>query len=168
MKRVLVIGAGGAGKSTFARQLGERLKIDVKHLDKFHWRPGWQEPAKEEWLETVKELTSEESWIIDGNYGGTLETRIQRCDTIVFLDLPRLVCLWRVVKRRLLNRNRTRPDMAEGCNEKLDWEFITWIWNYSRRSRPEVMKLLREHAETKQIVWLRSRAEVRRFLDGQS
>jgi adenylate kinase family enzyme len=164
MKRVLVIGPGGAGKSTFATRLGERLNLDVKHLDKFHWQPGWQAPAKDDWLETVKQLTSEESWIIDGNYGGTLETRIQRCDTIIFLDLPRLICLWRVVKRRILNRHRPRPDMAEGCNEKLDWEFITWIWNYSRRSRPKVVKLLREHSETKQIVWLRSTAEVKAFL----
>ena len=164
MKRVLVIGPGGSGKSTFARRLGERLNIEVKHLDRFFWRPGWQEPAKDEWLDTVKELTSEGAWIIDGNYGGTLETRIQRCDTIVFLDLPRLLCLWRIAKRRLLYRSRSRPDMAEGCHEKLDWEFVRWVWSYSRRSRPKVVKLLREHSETKQIVWLRSRAEVEKFL----
>ena len=167
MKRVLVIGSGGSGKSTFASRLGELLNIEVKHLDQLYWRPGWQEPPKEEWLEQVKELTSGDSWIVDGNYGGTLEARIQRCDTIIFLDLPRLVCLWRIAKRRLLYRNRSRPDMAEGCNEKLDLEFVSWVWGYSRRSRPKVVKLLREHSETKQIIWLRSRADVRRFLDGQ-
>ena len=164
MKKVIVIGPGGAGKSTVARRLGERLNIEVKHLDRFYWQPGWQEPPKEEWLEKVKELTSADTWIIDGNYGGTLETRIERCDTIVFLDLPRLLCLWRIAKRRLLYRDRSRPDMAEGCNEKLDWSFVQWVWNYSRRSRPKVIKLLRESSATKQIVWLRSRAEIEKFL----
>ena len=164
MKKVLVIGPGGAGKSTLARRLGELLEIDVKHLDRFYWRAGWQEPAKDEWLNTVKELTSAPSWILDGNYGGTLATRIEHCDTIIFLDLPRLVCVWRIVKRRLFNRNRSRPDMAEGCNEKLDWSFVQWVWNYARDSRPQVVRLLAEHAATKQIVWLRSRAEVEEFL----
>jgi adenylate kinase family enzyme len=164
MKRVLVIGSGGSGKSTLARRLSELLKIDVKHLDRLYWQPGWQEPTKEEWLERVKELTSDDSWIMDGNYGGTLDVRIQRCDTIVFLDLPRTLCLWRIFKRRLLYRNRSRPDMTEGCPEKIDLEFVSWVWNYSRRSRPKVVQLLREHSETKQIVWLRSKAEIRKFL----
>ena len=167
MKRVLVIGSGGSGKSTFAKSLGELLGIEVKHLDSFYWRPGWQETPKDEWLDKVRELASADSWIIDGNFGGTLETRIQHCDTIVFLDLPRLVCLWRIAKRRLLYRGRSRPDMGEGCPEKLDWEFVNWVWGYSRRSRPKVVKLLAEHGATKRIVWLRSRAEVRRFLDEQ-
>lgn len=167
MKRVLVIGSGGSGKSTFAKRLGELLDIEVKHLDSFYWRRGWQEPPKEEWLEQVKELASEESWIMDGNFGGTLELRIQHCDTIVFLDLPRVLCLWRILKRRLVYRGRSRPDMAEGCQEKLDLEFVRWVWNYSRRSRPKVLKLLQEHSGTRQIVWLRSRADVRRFLDEQ-
>jgi len=164
MRRVLVIGSGGSGKSTFAKRLGELLDIDVKHLDGFYWRAGWQEPSKEEWLDKVKELASEDSWIMDGNFGGTLELRIQHCDTIIFLDLPRLLCLWRIAKRRLIYRGRSRPDMAEGCHEKLDWEFVRWVWNYRHRSRPKILKLLREHSGTKQIFWLRSRPHVRRFL----
>ena len=161
-----MIGPGGSGKSTFARRLGQLLGIEVKHLDKFYWRAGWTKPSKEEWLQTVDELISGDSWIIDGNFGGTLEQRVERCDTIIFLDLPRLLCLWRVTKRRILYRNRSRPDMAEGCNEKLDREFIDWVWNYSRRSRPGIIKLLNENSETKKIVWLRSNAEVERFLHG--
>ena len=85
-------------------------------------------------------------------------------DTIIFLDMPRLVCLWRVTKRRLTYRNRSRPDMAEGCNEKLDLEFVDWVWNYSSRSRPRVLKLLEEKKTSKKIVWLRSNAEVEQFL----
>jgi adenylate kinase family enzyme len=163
MKRVLVIGPGGAGKSTFAKRLGELLGIEVKHLDKFYWRAGWTKPANDDWLKTVTELTSGGSWIMDGNFGGTLDLRLRSCDAIVFLDMPRLLCLWRITKRRLLYRNRSRPDITEGCNEKLDLEFVSWVWNYAHRSRPRVIKLLEEHSGSKEIVWLRSNAEVERF-----
>jgi adenylate kinase family enzyme len=163
MKRVLVIGPGGAGKSTFAKRLGKLLGIEVKHLDRFYWRAGWTKPSKDDWLKTVTELTAGDSWIMDGNFGGTLDLRVRSCDTIIFLDMPRLLCLWRVTKRRLLYRNRSRPDMAEGCNEKLDLEFMSWVWNYSHRSRPRVVKLLEEHSRSKEIVWLRSQADVEKF-----
>jgi len=164
MKRVLVIGPGGAGKSTFAKRLGEALNIEVKHLDVAYWRSGWSKPSEDEWVQTVNQLISGDTWILDGNFGGTLELRLRHCDTIIFLDMPRLLCVWRVVKRRLLYRNRSRPDMAAGCHEKLDLDFLLWVWNYSQRSRPRVVKLLREQAGGKEVVWLRSQREVERFL----
>jgi len=164
MRRILVIGSGGAGKSTFATRLGQLLDIEVIHLDKFFWRSGWVESPPDEWVRTVTKLVNRDSWIMDGNYGGTLELRIQRCDTIVFLDLSRLLCVWRIVKRNLRYRRGGRPDMAEGCHEKLDPEFVSWVWNYPRRSRPKVVELIRTHADGKRIVWLRSKAEVKKFL----
>lgn len=164
MRRILVIGSGGSGKSTLATKLGQLLDLEVSHLDKFYWRPGWQKPTPEEWLQTVTDLINRDSWIIDGNYSGTLGLRIQKCDTIVFLDMPRLLCLWRIVKRNFRYRRGGRPDIAEGCLEKLNWEFVSWVWNYSRRSRPKVMKLIRAHSEEKRVVWLRSNADVQKFL----
>jgi adenylate kinase family enzyme len=164
MRRILVIGSGGAGKSTVARRLGKLLDLEVNHLDKFFWKPGWVESPNDEWLQTVTELINRDSWIIDGNYGGTLPLRLQKCDTIVFLDMPRLLCLWRIVKRNFQYRRGTRPDMAEGCAEKLDFEFVSWVWNYSRTTRPKVVRLIREHSEGKRVVWLRSRREVEKFL----
>lgn len=164
MKRVLVIGPGGSGKSTFARRLGQILGIEVKHLDSFYWRSGWTKPSNEDWIKTVNDLISRDSWIIDGNFGGTLPLRVERCDTVIFLDMPRLLCLWRITKRRITYRKRSRPDMAEGCHEKLDLEFIRWVWNYPNRSRPRVIKLLNENRAAKTIVWLRSNDDVERFL----
>lgn len=164
MKRILVIGSGGAGKSTVATKLGQLLNLEVIHLDKFFWKSGWVEPPRDEWLQTVIQLVNRESWIIDGNYSGTLEVRIQRCDTIVFLDLSRFLCVWRIAKRSLQYRHRSRPDMAEGCLEKLDPGFVSWVWNYPRRSRPQVVELIRTHADKKRVVWLRSQCDVKRFL----
>ena len=102
MRRVLVIGSGGSGKSTVAARLGELLGLEVNHLDKFYWRAGWVEPAQDEWIKTVTELMDKDSWVMDGNYSGTLELRLQRADTIVFMDLPRLLCMWRILKRYFL------------------------------------------------------------------
>jgi adenylate kinase family enzyme len=164
MRRILVIGSGGAGKSTFATRLGQLLDIEVIHLDKLFWRSGWVESPRDEWVRTVTELVNRDSWIMDGNYGGTLELRMQSCDTIVFLDLSRLLCVWRIVKRNLRYRRGGRPDMAEGCHEKLDPEFVSWVWNYPRRSRPKVVELIRSHADGKRVVWLRSKGEVEKFL----
>lgn len=166
MKKVLVIGSGGAGKSTFARRLGELLDIEVIHLDALYWHPGWIETPKAAWAERVAELVNRDAWIMDGNYSGTFDIRLKACDTLIFLDMPRLVCLWRVLKRFLSYRNRSRPDMAAGCPEKLSREFILWVWNYPKTRRPKILKWMRENSESKKVVRLRSPAEAQKYLDG--
>lgn len=166
MKRVLVIGPGGAGKSTFARRLGVRLGLRVIHLDRAYWRSGWVEPPKDEWRRRVEELCGGDSWIMDGNYSGTLGVRLAACDTVVFMDLPRSLCLWRVLKRAVMYRRSPRPDMAEGCREKLDFKFLYWVWTYPKARRPKVLSLLERHAGEKRIIRLRSSAEVEEFLLG--
>lgn len=163
----MVIGSGGSGKSTFARRLGEILGVEVVHLDREHWRPGWVEPPKEVWRSRVERLSGGESWIIDGNYSGTLDVRLAACDTVVFLDLPRSVCLWRVLKRSVTLRGRTRPDMGEGCVEQFDLSylsFLAWVWNYPSRTRPKVFEKIEKHARGKRVVRLRTPASVEQFL----
>jgi adenylate kinase family enzyme len=164
MRKVLVLGSGGAGKSTLANQLGELLNIEVLHLDKFYWHAGWIETPKAEWLKTVEELLWRDAWIMDGNYSGTLDLRFAACDTVIFLDMPRTLCLWRILKRAVMYRKKSRPDMAEGCPERLPCEFILWVWNYPQRTRPKVLGMLGSSLEGKKIVRLRSRSEVKRFL----
>ncbi len=167
MKKVLVIGPGGAGKSTLARRLGALLNIEVLHLDKFYWHAGWIEMPKGEWLKTVEELLRRDAWIMDGNYSGTLDIRFEACDTVIFLDMARTLCLWRILKRAVMYRNKSRSDMAEGCHERLTLEFILWIWNYPNRSRPKIIKMLESNLEGKKIVWLRTQSDVKRFLAAQ-
>ncbi|HVG30603.1 MAG TPA: DNA topology modulation protein [Pyrinomonadaceae bacterium] len=164
MKKILVIGSGGAGKSTFSKRLGDALGLEVIHLDRLYWKPGWVEPPKPEWRARVEELLRGDSWIMDGNYSGTLDIRLGACDTVIFLDVPRAVCLWRVLKRAAVYRSGGRADMAEGCDEHFNPEFMRWIWNYPKRSRAKIFRLLGAGARDKTVVLLRTRAEIESFL----
>lgn len=164
MKRVLVIGSGGSGKSTFAPRLGERLGLPVVHLDKVFWHPGWVETPKDEWKRKVEALCGGDSWVMDGNYSGTLDVRLEACDTVIFLDLPRVLCTWRVLKRAVMYRQSARPDMAAGCRERIDLKFLFWVWSYPSRRRPKILARLDELAGRKKIYRLSSSVEIERFL----
>ena len=165
MKRILIIGSGGAGKSTFARSLHEATGIELIHLDKVFWKPNWVETPKDEWKKTVEDLLTKDSWIMDGNFGGTMEMRIAACDTVIFLDLPRTICVWRAYKRVLIYKKNSRPDMAEGCDEKFDLKFLKWIWDYPTRTKPRVEALLKRFQNEKNIIRLKSKSEVEDFLE---
>lgn len=162
--KILIIGSGGAGKSTFASRLHELTGIELIHLDKLYWQPNWVEPSKDEWKKTIEGLIKKDSWIMDGNYSGTMEMRIAACDTMIFLDLPRTLCVWRAVRRFLLYKKNSRPDMAEGCDEQFDLKFLKWIWDYPKRSKPKVEALLKRFENEKTIIYLESKWEIENFL----
>ncbi|MFN2513084.1 MAG: DNA topology modulation protein [Pyrinomonadaceae bacterium] len=164
MKKILVIGSGGAGKSTFAKRLGRNLKLEVIHLDSLYWSPGWVEMPKDKWREIVEELVKGDSWIIDGNYGGTLDLRLAACDGVVFLDVPRWICVGRVLKRVARYRKGRRPDVAAGCPERVNAEFLKYIWDYPRKRKPRLLEKLKSYSQTRKVTILRSQAEIESFL----
>ncbi|WP_251127837.1 MULTISPECIES: AAA family ATPase [unclassified Exiguobacterium] len=135
MKRIMIIGSGGAGKFTLARQLGERLQLDVYHLDALMWKPGWVMATREERISIQQQLVKKGEWIIDGNFGNTLDLRLQAADTVILIDLPRIVCIYRVLKRVIRYRGTTRPDMGAFCEEKLDFAFLKRCDLSSRNNR---------------------------------
>ncbi|HEY9621588.1 MAG TPA: DNA topology modulation protein [Crinalium sp.] len=164
MRKILILGSGGAGKSTLARAIAQTLQLEVIHLDAHYWQAGWVESSPEEWQKTVEILLQKESWVMDGNYGGTLDLRLSVADTIIFLDMPRLTCLWRIVKRRLQYAGKTRPDMASDCPEQLNWEFIRYVWSYPDRRRRSILEKLRARPTDQTVIVLRSPTQVRDFL----
>lgn len=166
MKKILIIGSSGAGKSTFARRLSAATCLPVVHLDRLFWNPGWVETPKDEWHERVEKILREDRWIMDGNFSGTLDMRIAASDTVIFLETPRLVCIYRILKRVVLYRPGSRPDMAEGCHERFNWEFLKWVWDYPHRSKPKVEKLLEKYQGEKKVIRLKSKREAEEFLAG--
>ena len=166
MRRVCIIGCSGSGKSRLAAELGVLLGLPVVHLDAVHWRPGWERPLEEEWRSRHAQLLRPDAWILDGNYGGTMEERIAASDTVILLARSRATCLYRVFKRSLAGWGRRRPDLAPGCREKLpSAEFLRWIWSYNRIHLPRILRRLERVRREKSVVILRSDAEVRDFLD---
>ena len=162
MQRVLVIGSPGAGKSTVAARLAERMSLPLIHLDQHYWQPGWIEPDKTTWEQEVTRLISSERWVMDGNYGGTLPLRLQRADTVIDLQLPAWVCVARVVRRALKQFGRTRADMARGCPERLDFSFIAYTARFPSATRPRIERL--KAGFPGRWITLRSNADVRQFL----
>ena len=160
MRRVLVIGSGGAGKSAFAEQLSARTGLPLTHLDALYWQPGWVPLPPAAWVVTVADLMARETWILDGNFGGTLERRLAACDTVVFLDQSRWVCLGRVLRRWWRYRGRARPDMPPGCPEHLSAVYLHWIWTHPAARRPRVLELLGQVGPQVRVVHLRSAGEV--------
>ena len=123
MERIIIIGCGGAGKSTLARKLGEVLDLPVVHLDKLFWKPGWVETSHEEFDALLAQELAKDHWIMDGNFNRTMPERMKRCDTIIYLDFSRFACLMGVLKRVITTYGKVRPDMGEGCPERIDLEF---------------------------------------------
>lgn len=164
MEKILIIGCGGSGKSTLARALGEKLDIPVIHLDKLWWRPGWQHISREEFTTIVQQELAKDAWIMDGNFNHTLALRLQRCDTVIYLDFSRIACLMGVVKRILTTYGTVRPDMGEDCPERLDWDFLKWVWNFNKEHRSENMALLSQAPHVKVHI-LKNRRQVNKFLE---
>jgi adenylate kinase family enzyme len=163
VNRVIIIGCGGSGKSTLSRILSEKINLPVVHLDKLFWKEGWINISKEEFDILLNKELKKEKWIIDGNYDRTLKERLKRCDTIIYLDYPRRTCLLGVVKRVISSYGRTRLDMAAGCPERFDFEFMKWIWNFNKKHRENFYNTLKEE-KNKKIYIFKNRRECNEFI----
>jgi adenylate kinase family enzyme len=166
MRRVAIIGCSGGGKSTLALALGERLGLPVVHLDNLFWRPGWTESPIEEFRPGVEAAAAGEAWVMDGNFIAASALRFARADTIIWIELPTWLCLWRAVARMLLSFGAVRPDLAPGCPERFDLEFYGYILSWNRVIRPKMTRALETFAPNARVIRLTSDAAKARFLAG--
>ena len=159
MKKIVVIGCPGSGKSTLSRELHSKTGIPLYHLDMMYWNADKTTVEKRVFLERLSTVLEKDEWIIDGNYGATMELRIQKCDTVIFLDYPLDICLDGINSRR----GKPRSDMPWIEPEQYDEEFIEFIKNYNLQSRPKVMELLDKYSY-KNVFTFKSRNEANEFL----
>ena len=162
MKKVIVIGCPGSGKSTVSRALHNKTGIPLYHLDMMYWNADKTTVEKNVFLERLSAVLEKDEWIIDGNYGSTMELRMAACDTVIFLDYPLDVCLDGIKERR----GKPRSDMPWIETEE-DAEFIEFIKNYNEQQKPKVLELLKKYND-KNIIILESREQADAFLNGEN
>lgn len=160
-KRILLIGCPGSGKSTLAKKLGEVTKLPVIHLDTIYWLPHWERRPQEEFDAILKEKLEEEYWIIDGNYNRTLDLRVSYCDLIIYLDIPRITCLYSVIKRRFQYAHKSREDMQKECNEVIDYSFISYVYKFNKTHKKRYYEML-NNIDKKYII-IRKRRDINKL-----
>jgi adenylate kinase family enzyme len=165
MQRILVMGSSGSGKSRFARRLCDITGLPFVSLDALFWKPGWQPSEPVEFDARVIEAANQPRWVMDGNYTNrTGELRRQLADTFIWFDLPRRTCMTGILKRIAGSYGQVRPEMAEGCPEKIDLEFFRYVWTYRARQRPKLLKFFEGLRPDQALVCFTERAQADRYL----
>lgn len=164
--KIAIYGYSGSGKSTLARRLGEYHQMDVLHFDSVQFLPGWKIRDEEDKKTITKEfMDTHDAWVIDGNYSKLYsERRLEEADLIVLMLFNRLNCLYRVIKRYIKYKNKTRPDMGIGCIEKIDLEFVWWILHEGRtkRAKEKYRNICKKYS--KKVVVIRNQKELDKWM----
>ncbi len=158
MRRVLIIGPCGSGKSTLARELAPKLGLPLVHMDQLGWQPGWVETEKSELAARLKAAVAQDAWLIEGHYGSVLAPRLERADTVIYLDFPIRLCLSRLIRRIITHRGRARPDMPDDCPERFDLAFFWYVINWNSGPRPRTEAAIAPWAD--KVVRLKSPDEL--------
>ena len=168
MRRVIIVGCAGTGKSTLAKRLGQQLGIPVVHLDRLNWEPGWKEVGTEEFRARLARAIAGDTWITDGNYAiHSFDLRMPRADLVIWVDQPALRCFWRVFKRALKSYVSEHEDLAKHCKERLDHRFmgrLRFIANFNRINRPRIEQMRMLHGPDVPLLILRGDSEINEFL----
>ena len=158
MNRIMVIGCPGSGKSTFSKKLHQITELPLYHLDMMYWNADKTTVEKAVFKERLYNTIQLDKWIIDGNYGSTMELRLQACDTVIFLDYPLDVCLEGIRERK----GKKRTDIPWVENEEAT-ELIEFVKNFNFQSRPKLIELLEKYSY-KTIYIFKTRKDANNFL----
>jgi adenylate kinase family enzyme len=165
MQRIAIVGCSGGGKSTLALAVGARLGLPVIHLDNLYWKPGWTGSDIEDMRPKVEAEAARERWVIEGNFTGASRLRFERADTIIWIELPTWLCLWRAFARMLLAFGAVRPDLAPGCPERFDLAFYRYIVSWNRLTRPKLARAIAGSAPGARLIRLASDRDKAAFLE---
>lgn len=164
MKRVLIIGSNGAGKSTFSYTLAEKTNLPLIHLDQLYWRNNWEVTPKEEFLSLVSAEAQKPCWIIEGNNIRSLEDRLQFADTIFWFEFPPALCVWNVLKRTFKYHGTVRPDMPDECVSRLNAGFLKDVWRFNKKNHAKICEKLAANKNI-QVVRFTNYKQVRAYLE---
>lgn len=165
-ERVMVIGCSGGGKTTLSMRLSDLLALPYISMDReFFWLPGWQKRDKAEELSLIAHAVSRERWLMDGNGPSSFHLRLPRADLVIWVRMPRMVCVKGALVRAITHLGRTRQEMALGCKERIDFEFLRFIWNFERKSAPVVEQKLAQFGGDVPVFQVKSRDEMKQLLD---
>ena len=164
MEKIVIIGSSGAGKTTLAKELCPILKMKkVIHLDRLFWQCGWKGKTRGTRIDIMNRLVQEKRWIIEGTYLCSSGPRLEAADTIIFLDISPLLCLWRILKRHREHRGPSRRDLPEGCTDKLTLSRILKVLAFPLRERRKLEEDLGKFPPEK-VIRLHSAKEVEGFI----
>jgi adenylate kinase family enzyme len=164
--RILVVGCSGGGKSTLSQKIATRFGLPYVSIDRdVLWLPGWVQRDKLEQRSIVAEKILSERWIMDGTNPSSFDIRLPRTDVVIWVRMPRLLCIWGAISRWFKWIGRTRPEMAPGCPEKVEWQFLKFIWTFEEKFAPRIMTGLAQHGPEVPVLQLTSRRQMRALLD---
>lgn len=163
-EKIVIVGSCGSGKTTLSNRLSEISGIEVIHLDRIYWQADWISISEDAFRNEQIKLLRKARWIVDGNYASSFELRLTKADTVIFLDYNRYICIWRVLKRWMKFRGRLRPDVADGCYEKMEWDFLKYIWRFPKDTRPLMLDTLDKYENLNKII-LKNTQETNRMIE---
>ena len=169
MRRIIVVGSQGSGKTSLALKLGRKLGLPVIHLDVLYWRPGWKASDTASFRVRVAEAIAGDEWVVDGSFSGlAFDLTLARAETLVVIDRPRWLCQWRILLRSAFDRDTTRPDLPEGCPEQFDWKLMREAWRYNGERAPVIEAERKQYGAGVPVVRLSSDRDIADFLDSAS
>lgn len=164
MKRILIIGSNGAGKSTFSYKLSSKLQLPLVHIDKIYWSDNWKVTPKEQFEALVLDEARKDQWIIEGNNIRSLPQRLKYADTVFWFEFSPLMCIWNVFKREIKYFKKVRPDVPNGCVSKLSFHFLKDVWNFNQKNHDRIVEML-DDCEGIDVVRFRNHKEVEKYLN---